>query len=191
MRPTTRRLNGLTYDDNAGGETHPMAYVDDTGANVLHQDVLFFLQEFQCLATPLGCHLNPTKMRIMTSTSGESSLPAIKRDYGYAVADSVRQALTTYSISSSIAVDGTTVLSPVEITDGMRILGQPLGSRTYALSFFDAQLKENLLEATKFFNTVTDHHTTLCLFTQCTLHELPHLLGAVVIYCFAKSSYNG
>jgi hypothetical protein len=130
-------------------------------------------------------------MRIMTSTSGESSLPAIKRDYGYAVADSVRQALTTYSISSSIAVDGTTVSSPVEITDGMRILGQPLGSRTYALSFFDAQLKENLLEATKFFNTVTDHHTTLCLFTQCTLHELPHLLGSEVIYCFAKSSYNG
>ena len=114
MRPTTRRLNGLTYDDNAGGETHPMAYVDDTDANVPHQDVLFFLQEFQCLVTPLGCHLNPTKMRIMTSTYGASSLPAIKRDYGYAVADSVRQALATYSVSSSIAVDGTTACCPLK-----------------------------------------------------------------------------
>ncbi len=105
----------------------------------------------------------------MTSTSGESSLPAIEQDYGHAVADSIRQALATYSVSSSIAADGTTVSSPVEITDGLRILGQPLGSRTYASSFFDARLKENLLDATKLFNTVTDHHTALRLFTQCTL----------------------
>ena len=168
-----------------------MAYVNITGANVPHQDVLFFLQEFQCLATPLGCHLNPAKTRIMTSTSGKSSLPAIKQDYGHAVADSVRQALATYSVSSSIAADGTTVSLPVEITDGLRILGQPLGSRTYALSFFNAQLKENLLDATKLFNTITDHHTALRLFIQCTLHKLPHLLGSEVLYCFAESSYNG
>ena len=80
---------------------------------------------------------------------------------------------------------------PVEITDGLRNLGQPLGSRTYALSFFDAQLKENLLDITKLFNTVTDHHTTLHLFTQCILHKLPHLMGLEVLYCFAESSYNG
>ena len=127
----------------------------------------------------------------MTSTSGELSLPAIKWDYGYAMANSVRQALATFSVSSSIAVDGTKVLSTVEITDGLRILGQPLGSRTYALSFFDARLKENLLDATKLLNTVTDHHTALRLFIQCTLCKLPHLLGLEVLYCFAKSSYNG
>ena len=57
-RAATHWLNGLPYDDNAGGETHPLAYVNNTGANAPHQDVLFFLQEFQCLATPLGCHLN-------------------------------------------------------------------------------------------------------------------------------------
>ena len=131
-----------------GGETHTMAYADDTGANVTQQDVLFFLQEFQCLATPLGCHLNPTKTRIATSTSGESSLPAIERDYGYAVAGSVRHALATYSVSSSIAADGTTVSSTAEITDGLRLLGQPLGSRTYASFFYDVRLKENLLDAT-------------------------------------------
>jgi hypothetical protein len=130
-------------------------------------------------------------MCIMTSTSGESSLPAIERDYGYAVAGSIHQALATYSVSSSIAKDGITVLLPVEITDSLRILGQPLGSRTYALSFFNARLKENLLDATKLFNTVTDHHTALRLFTQCTLHKLLHLLGLEVLYCFAKSSYNG
>ena len=190
MCAATSRLEGLPYDDNVGAETHPMAYVDNTGANVPHQDVFFFLQEFQCLATPLGCHLNPTKTRIMTSTSGTLSLPAIEQDYGIAVADSVRQALATYSISSSIAADGTTVSLPVKITDGLHILGQPLGLHTYASSFFDARLKENLLDATKLFNTVTDHHTALCLFTQCTIHKLPHLLGLEVFYCFAESSYN-
>ena len=120
--------------------------------------------------TPLGCHLNPNKTRIMTSTSDASSLPAIKRDYGVAVANSVHQSLANYSVSSSTAPNGTTVSSPFEITDSLRFFGQPLGSRTYASSFFAARLEENLLDASKLFNTVTDHHIALRLFTQCTLH---------------------
>jgi hypothetical protein len=104
--------------------------------------------------------------------------------------DDICQALATYSVFSSNAVDFSTVLLPVEITDGMRIFGQQLGSRTYALSFFAARLEENLFGRLQAFNTVTDHHTALRLFTQCTLHKLPHLLGSEVLYCFAESSYN-
>jgi hypothetical protein len=143
-----------------------MAYVDNTGANVHHLDVLIFLQEFQRLATPLGCHLNPNKTRIMTLTWGKSSLPAIEQDYGATVANSICQALATYSVSSSTSADGTNVLQPVDITDCLQILGQPLGSHTYASSFFVVCLEEILLDASKLFNTVLDHHTALCLFRR-------------------------
>jgi hypothetical protein len=69
--------------------------MDNTGTNVPHQNILFFLQEFQFLATPLKCHLSPNKTCIMTSTSGTLSLLAIKRDYGAAMADTICQALAT------------------------------------------------------------------------------------------------
>ena len=78
LRATTCHLNGCSYNNEAGVKTHPKAYVENTGASAPHQDVLFFLQEFQCLTTPLGCHLNPNKTCVMTLTSGTSSLLAIK-----------------------------------------------------------------------------------------------------------------
>ncbi len=140
--------------------------------------------------TPLGCHLNPNKTHIMTSTSGTSSFPAIKWDYSAAVANSVYQALVTYNVSSSTAANGTTVLLPIEVAGDLHILRQQLSSHTYALFFFAAHLKENLLDTSKFFNTASDHHTVLCLFTQCTLHKLPHLLGLEALYCFCEPSYN-
>jgi hypothetical protein len=106
------------------------------------------------------------------------------------VTNSLCQARTTYSVSSSTATNGTTVLLLVDITNSLQILGQPLGSCTYAPSFFATHLEENLLDASKHFNIGSDHHTSLCLFTQCTLHKLPHLMGSEVLYCFSKSSCN-
>jgi hypothetical protein len=38
-----------------------------------YDDVEYFLQPFEDLATPLGAILNKEKTRIMTTTTGESS----------------------------------------------------------------------------------------------------------------------
>ena len=54
-----------------------MSYIDDTGAAVPLEDVLFFLQEFEHSAGPLGCCLNPNKTYIFTLTFGKLALPAI------------------------------------------------------------------------------------------------------------------
>ena len=43
-----------TSDDGAGGETHPMGYIDDAGAATPHVDVLFFFEEFNRLGRPFG-----------------------------------------------------------------------------------------------------------------------------------------
>ena len=46
---------------------YPIAYVDDTSAVMPHEDIIFFIQEFERLATPIECRLNPNKTCILTS----------------------------------------------------------------------------------------------------------------------------
>jgi hypothetical protein len=40
-----------------------------------HDDVEYFLQRFEDLATPLGVILNKEKTHIMTTTTGKSLIP--------------------------------------------------------------------------------------------------------------------
>ena len=75
-----------TSDDGAGGEIHPMGYMDDIGAATPHVKDIFFFEEFNRLGQPLGLHLNPSKTRILISKSGTSSLTSIEREYGSVVA---------------------------------------------------------------------------------------------------------
>ena len=75
-----------TSNDGAGGETHPMGYIDDVGAATPHVNDLFFSKEFNRLGRPLGLYLNPSKTRILISKSGTSSLTSIEREYGSVIA---------------------------------------------------------------------------------------------------------
>ena len=63
LGPLTVKLNARAfvrwcanniYDDEAGGQTHPMGYIDDVCALVSIEDVLFFLEEFERLGVRLG-----------------------------------------------------------------------------------------------------------------------------------------
>ena len=231
IRAANRRQQQNTGDDDAGGETHPMAYIDDAGAAVPHEDVEFFFDEFTKLGPQFGCHLNTVKTRIMTSTSGSSALPAIEHEYGTLIADSLRRAIVKYSVSevplsraqaqlpsieshygleptapirqailsASVSagvstrannhhIANTPISIPMEIVTGIRLLGQPLGSLSFARSFFAQRLQENMADATKLLETVSDHQTALRLFAQCTLHKLPHLLGSEVLYCHTPTA---
>ena len=172
-RAKERLRNNNPGDDGLGGETDPMAYIDDCGASVYVEDVWPFLEEFNRLGTPLGCHLNYDKTRIMTSTNGTSEDAAI----------------TKYSKSTSI-INARPVSSRVEVTTGLRLLGQPLGLVTFAKQFFIDRLKANLADSSRLLEVVPDPHTALRLFSQCTLHKLPHLLGSEVMYYFQESTYE-
>ena len=78
-----------------------MIYIDDCGACVPHEDILFFLKDFVKLADKRGCHLNRKKTRIMTPTLSTSSLPDIEQTYGKKISDKLRLAIATYSVKET------------------------------------------------------------------------------------------
>ena len=104
-----------------------MAYVDDANFIVPHEDVLFLLELFNKIATPLGAVMNTDKTRILTTTTGKSILPQkIKEDK--TIGNELKIAIQKYSTTTDR--DGNT--TPVEVTTGLHILGVPVGSATNA-----------------------------------------------------------
>ncbi|KAL7543814.1 hypothetical protein ACHAWF_011480 [Thalassiosira exigua] len=187
--PLTRKLNDQAAarladkhngDNDPGWRTDAKAYVDDTGAAVLLEDLRFFLEELTRLATPLGLRLNRGKTLILLSTSGRSAVSAIRWERGDAFADEIAKIVDNFSGAKRQA-DGL-YRGGREIMLGLRLLGQPVGSSNFAIDFNALQIKANKAGAEKLLRTVPDRHTALRLFTQCTLHRLPHLLGSEVLY---------
>ena len=76
-RAAARLLAGYKGDDNYGGITHLLGFVDDVSACVPLEDLQFLCDNFASIGAPLGCFVNPMKTRILTSTSGHSPLPAL------------------------------------------------------------------------------------------------------------------
>lgn len=71
---------------------------------------------------------------------------------------------------------------PVELTTGFRLLGQPVGSPTFATEFFTSSItavKESLASLS---TSITDKQTKLRIFSQCLLQCLPHLLSSDILY---------
>ena len=73
-----------------------MGYINDVGTANPHVDVLFFLGEFKCLGRLLGLYLNTSKTRILISTSSNSALASIKKEYGSVIAADLRKAISIY-----------------------------------------------------------------------------------------------
>ena len=60
---------------------------------------------------------------------------------------------------------------PVEVVNGLRLLGQPLGSKDYTATFLVQKMEENVRDAKLILCAISNRHTTLALFVQCTLHK--------------------
>ena len=80
-------------------------------------------------------------------------------------ANSIEFAHDTFSVSTSI-VNGKPSSTHVEITTGLHLLGQPLGSTSFFCSFFADRLQANLEDSDKLVENIPDPHTTLRLFVQ-------------------------
>ena len=57
---------GILHNDNYGGRTHLLGFIDDISNLVPLKDLLFLCQQFQQRGIPLGCFINPEKTRILT-----------------------------------------------------------------------------------------------------------------------------
>ncbi|KAL7548493.1 hypothetical protein ACHAWF_011778 [Thalassiosira exigua] len=184
IAPLTRKLDGRSTarladkrggDDDLGGRTGAKAYVDDTDAVVPLEDLRFFLGEFTRLASPLSLHLNCSKTLTLLSTSGDSAIPSIRQERGGAFSDGITDIIDEFS-GAKRQPDGS-YCGGKEVVSGLRLLGQQVGSSDFATEFNALQIEANKADAETILQTVQDRHTSLRLFTQCTLHRLPHRWG--------------
>ena len=174
-RADKRRRQGELGDDNKGGITIIMAYVDDANFLVPHEDVLFLLQTFQHFGTPLGAVMNTEKTRILTSTSGTSILPKLLNSNPLLHND-LQTAISTYSTKK----DANSIQQPHEVCDGLRILGVPIGSQAFCINFIHNSFLQTAKDATKVLEGLSDKQTRLRIFKMCTLHKMTHLFASEV-----------
>ena len=71
--------------------------------------------------------------------------------HGSDTSNTIKQAIVTYSVSESV-IDGVITSTPVEVTEGLRLLSQLTGSLIFVGYFF-----LECLDANKLLNTITDH----------------------------------
>ena len=92
----------------------------------------------------------------MLSCNGHSALPAIRREYLTIVSTSVTRAVQTYSVGKQGEM--------VEITTGIRLLGAPVGSQTFAEAFLLEAMDKTRTDSAKLHAKITDLQTRLRLF---------------------------
>jgi hypothetical protein len=182
QRAAARLASGDPGDDGLGGVSDPMAYVDDKNICIYLPDVSFFFSEFQCLAPSKGLLLNSFKTRILTSTSGESAIPAITTKFGPSIASDLQASIATYSSKPCPTASNPTATTPVEVTTGLRVLGQPVGSPDFCRDFLSNAIDNVEKQVDSLFQSIDDRATLLRLFATCAMHKTPHLLGSEVLY---------
>ncbi len=176
-RASDRMHDGIYLDDGHGGEPIIMAYVDDTNCLLPIEDVEFFLDRFKFYGEPLGAVMNTDKTRILTSTNGSSALP-LHLTHDIHLGTSLTNAIEKYSRNNN---------TMYEETNGLRILGSPIGSSHYQLTFIDNYMKSAQQDASKLLSSLNDSQTILQLYRSCTAHRLTHLFTADV---YATETYH-
>ena len=92
----------------------------------------------------------------MLSCNCDSALLSIRSEYPTIVSTSVTRAVQTYSVGKQGEM--------VEITTGIRLLGAPVGSQTFAESFLLEAMDKTRTDSAKLHAKITDLQTRLRLF---------------------------
>jgi hypothetical protein len=123
--------------------------------------------------------------RILTATNGQSVVrrlitsPKLK---DMMVGKQLEQAISTYSVKIA---DGARV--PVEVTDGLRVLGAPIGSSEFAFQFMSKILDQAISDSNKLLSNLEDIQTMTRLFSSCTVHKITHLFSSDVFHAPMQS----
>eukprot|EP00956_Cyclotella_meneghiniana_P029606 scaffold72361_cov40-Cyclotella_meneghiniana.AAC.4 len=150
-----RRDIGILGDDNRGTLGFILAYVGDCNALVALEDIEPLLDKFKELAEPLGAIMNTEKTRILTSTNNTSTVQLLQQSHDLnnkVIAHSLQNAIAKYSQKKT----ENNTLSPYEVTDGLRVLAAPIGSRSFCNSFLIKAMSKAQQDASK----LTSSHLT-------------------------------
>jgi hypothetical protein len=115
----------------------------------------------------------------MTTTTGESLIPHLKTGTPIKqvmAAIALEDAIATYSTTKND--NGTTI--PYKVTDGLRVLGAPVGHPTFCNKFIDKAISRAQTDAVKLVRDLDNLQTALCLFSVCTAHKVTHLFSHAV-----------
>jgi hypothetical protein len=178
-RAALRLSSGDPGDDGHGGISHLLSYVDDISTCVYLPDLNFLCETLKSDGALLGCFVNTTKTRILTSCNGDSpisSLTAIDPDLGRSISAAIQ------NFSNTPDPDKRDNTLPVELVDGFRLLGHPVGSAKFASEYF-TKCTTIVQDSIKLLSdSISDQHTKLRLFSMCLIQKIPHLLSSDVMY---------
>ena len=186
-RAAERLASGDHGDDSHGGISHLLSYVDDISTCVYLPDLEFLCNTLQSHGALLGCFVNTYKTRILTSCNGTSSLPGITST-NIALGNSISDTIKKFSNKPHPSIQHETI--PVELTEGCRLLGHPIGSAKFASDFFSectASVKRCIATLS---DSISDPHTKLRLFSMCLLQKIPHLLSSDIMYHLPHDDQN-
>ena len=167
------------YDDNLGGVCNILGWMDDVNCAIPIPDILLFMETFETEAKKVGAILNKTKTRIFTTNTGSSIIPLVEQTYGTEIAENLRQAINSYSTSVTTDDSGIPTILPVEVTDGIRVLGTPVGSSTFKRQFIFNILDTIHKDALTIISKIKCKQAALRLFSHCCITKIPHLLACV------------
>jgi hypothetical protein len=139
-RAVARLANGDTGDDGQGGISHLLSFVDDISSCIYLPEFQFLCEQVRTRGASIRCFVNSHKTRTLTSCNGTSILPALTThdpQLALSISNSIASFSTTPHPTKKTAPD-----IPVELTTGFRLLGQPVGSATFATEFFDRRIDD-------------------------------------------------
>ena len=178
-RAAARLAAGDPADDTYGGISHLLSYVDDISTCVYLPDLEFLCTTLKTRGAALGCFVNTHKTRILTSCNGSSPIKRIT-SINPSLGRSITTTIATFSNEPDPADTSST--RPVELTSGFRLLGHPVGSASFASSFF-AKCTDTVKKCVDTLSTsISDPQTRLRIFSSCLLQKIPHLLSSDIMY---------
>jgi hypothetical protein len=151
-----------------------LLYHDDTSTVLPYEDIPWFLNRFQQLGNPVGINLNLQKTQLLTTLTDQSPLPHLTR---------IQQQCLTETLQ---------LLGPhAEQRNGIRLLGQPIGSPSYVSNFIDQKIHHlETFTTNKLFFRLQDHQTQLALLKHCIVPSIQHLLATHVYHTYNVHTSN-
>ncbi len=113
--------------------SHPLSFVNNISTCVYLPDLAFLCNTLKTHSTSLGCFINTSKTRILTSCNGTSPLAHIT-DANPSLGLSITQAIATFPNTPN-PLNPTDHPLPVELTSGICLLGHPVGSASLPRTF--------------------------------------------------------
>ena len=165
----------LGSDDDMGSIPIVMGYMDDVNALVSVHDATFFVNQFEKLGLPIGAILNQEKTRVITSVNGAKLTERLL------ISDNDQLTSLGRELGSMIEHNSTIKGVPLEITDGIRILGSLVGNPTLCKDFISKAMAKAQAHADTILNKLDNKQSVLQLFKFCTAYKLTHLFSADVL----------